>query len=282
MLNRRHALRMLLASALATATMGKLAAAASDSRFAQPDVRSNAVLVLDGTDNKVIFSRRADTPLPIASITKLMTALVVMDAQQPLDEMLKVGSADRSLRKSMATRLAVGTKLTRGDLMCLALMSSENRAARALGQSYPGGEAACVRAMNARARSLGMTHASFADPAGLSSRNVASATDLGRLVIAASKNARIREYSTCQSHSVRVGRTMLEFRNTNTLVRKADWSITVQKTGYIQEAGQCLVMQAMVEGRPTIFVLLDSYGKYTRTADARRIRRWMEARAARA
>jgi D-alanyl-D-alanine endopeptidase (penicillin-binding protein 7) len=279
MLNRRQALQMLVASSLAAGPMGDLVAAVKTGT-SQPDVRSNAVLVLDGTDRSVIFARRADTPQPIASITKLMTALVVLEARQPLDEILRVEAEDRALRKGAASRLTAGTKLRRGDLMCLALMSSENRAARTLGRNYPGGEAACVRAMNARARSLGMMHSTFADPAGLSSRNMATATDLSRLVIAASKNARIREYSTCQSHDVRVGKALLEFRNTNTLVRNADWSITVQKTGYLQEAGRCLVMQAMVKGRPVVFVLLDSYGKNTRTADARRIRRWMEARAA--
>jgi serine-type D-Ala-D-Ala endopeptidase (penicillin-binding protein 7) len=270
-------MQLLVASTLAASPLGE-ALAARKSRSNQPEVRSSAALVLDATDRSVIFSRRPDAVLPIASITKLMTALVVLDGQQPLDEILMVSKDDRAQGKGSASRLAVDTKLSRGDLMCLALMSSENRAAHALGRSYPGGEGAFVKAMNARARQLGMTHAAFEDPAGLSTGNVASATDLSRLVMAASKNARIRDYTTSQSLTVRVGRSMLEFHNTNALVRNSHWNITVQKTGYIQEAGRCLVMQATIEDRPTIFVLLDSFGKYTRTADAVRIRRWMETR----
>ncbi|HEV7716143.1 MAG TPA: serine hydrolase, partial [Steroidobacteraceae bacterium] len=213
-----------------------------------------------------------------ASITKLMTALVVLDGQQPMSETLEITPADRAVGRGTFSRLAVGTRLTRADFMCLALMSSENRAAHALGRNYPGGEAVFVRTMNVKARSLGMTSTLFADPSGLSSQNVASATDLSKLVIAASKSPEIREYSTCKIHTVRVGRKMMDFRNTNSLVSSPGWGITVQKTGYIEEAGRCLVMQANIESRPTIFVLLDSYGKYTRTADARRIRQWMETR----
>jgi serine-type D-Ala-D-Ala endopeptidase (penicillin-binding protein 7) len=278
-MNRRHALRMMAASTLVSSSLWQPAEAAARQRRDEPDVRSNTALVLDRTDHSVLFSRRADVVLPIASITKLMTALVVLDGQLPMDEMLEISPADRAVGRGTFSRLAVGTRLSRGDLMCLALMSSENRAAHALGRNYPGGEATFVRTMNMKARTLGMTRTSFAGPSGLSSKNVATAMDLSKLVIAASKSAAIREYSTCKSHAVRVGRQMMEFRNTNSLVSNPEWGITVQKTGYIEEAGRCLVMQATIESRPTIFVLLDSYGKYTRTADAKRIRQWLETRA---
>jgi D-alanyl-D-alanine endopeptidase (penicillin-binding protein 7) len=241
-----------------------------------PGLRSNSALVLDVSHSSVLYSRNPDAPQPIASITKLMTSLVVADAGQPLDEVLEITKDDRSIGKGAYSRLAYGTKLTRGDLMHLALMSSENRAAHALGRNYPGGLPAFVRAMNKKAAALGMTRSHFVDPAGLSSDNVASPRDLARLVAAAAENPTIRAYSTDHAHAVKVGRQMLEFRNTNTLVSNPTWNIIVQKTGYISEAGQCLVMQAVIEGRTVVMVLLNSFGKYTRVADARRIRRWME------
>jgi D-alanyl-D-alanine endopeptidase (penicillin-binding protein 7) len=241
-----------------------------------PDLRSSSALVLDVTHSKTLYSRNADTPLPIASITKLMTALVVADAGLPLEETLEVKSEDRAQGKGTFSRLAVGTKLTRGELLHLALMSSENRAANALGREYPGGVKAFVRAMNAKAKALGMTRTKFVDPAGLSSDNIASPHDLARLVAAAATNPVIRNYSTDHAHAVKVGRRMLEFHNTNALVSKPDWNIIVQKTGYISEAGRCLVMQAVIDDRTVVMVLLNSFGKYTRVADARRIRKWME------
>ncbi len=242
-----------------------------------PDVRSTAAYVVDTTNGSVVFERKSDVVGPIASITKLMTALVVLDAQQPLDEIIEIANADRWKGKGAFSRLIVGTKLSRGDLLHLALMASENRAARAVGRSYPGGEAAFVRAMNAKAKALGMTQTRFDDPSGLSTENVSSARDLAKLVIAASHNATIREYSTSRKHEVKVGRSRLEFRNTNSLVANPAWTITVQKTGFINEAGECLVMQTMIEERPVVMVLLNSFGKYTRVADAKRIRQWMEA-----
>jgi D-alanyl-D-alanine endopeptidase (penicillin-binding protein 7) len=215
--------------------------------------------------------------MPIASITKLMTALVVLDAKQSLDEPIRITDADRDLPKGGFSRLAVGTTLTRGDLMHLALMSSENRAAHALGNNYPGGVTAMVAAMNAKAAALGMTSSHFVDPTGLSSQNVASPADLSKLVIAASHNPSIREYSTDKSYTVKVRKHMVEFRNTDNLVANPTWKIIVQKTGYITEAGKCLVMAAVIEGRSVVIVLLDSLGKYTRVADAKRIKTWMEA-----
>ena len=242
-----------------------------------PRLKSSSVLIIDQSDSSVLYSRNSDVALPIASITKLMTALVVLDAQQPLDEPIRITEADRDLPKASFSRLAVGTVLSRGDLMHLALMSSENRAAHALGGNYPGGMSAMVAAMNAKAATLGMTHSHFVDPTGLSSQNVASPEDLSKLVIAASHNATIREYSTDSRHSVAIHKRMVEFRNTDNLVANPTWNIIVQKTGYISEAGKCLVMAAVIEGRSVIIVLLDSFGKYTRVADAKRIKTWMEA-----
>jgi serine-type D-Ala-D-Ala endopeptidase (penicillin-binding protein 7) len=242
-----------------------------------PKLKSSSFLIIDQSDASVLYSRHPDVAMPIASITKLMTALVVLDAKQPLDEPIQITDADRDVPKGSFSRLAVGTTLTRGDLMHLALMSSENRAAHALGNNYPGGMPAIVTAMNAKAAKLGMAHAHFVDPTGLSSDNVASPADLSKLVIAASHNPTIREYSTDKHYTVRVHKRLVEFRNTDNLVANPTWNIIVQKTGYITEAGKCLVMEAVIEGRSIVIVLLDSFGKYTRVADAKRIKTWVEA-----
>jgi D-alanyl-D-alanine endopeptidase (penicillin-binding protein 7) len=242
-----------------------------------PKLKSSSVLIIDPSDSSVLYSRNSDVAAPIASITKLMTALVVLDAHQPMGEWLEITRAETELPKTNISRLTVGTVLTRGDLMHLALMASENRAAHALGTYYPGGVPALVRAMNAKARALGMTNAQFDDPTGLSSENVASPEDLSKLVIAASRNATIREYSTDKSYTVRVHRRLVEFHNTDNLVANPAWNIIVQKTGYISEAGKCLVMEAKIEGRNVVIVLLDSLGKYTRVADAKRVKSWMES-----
>ncbi len=247
--------------------------------FNEPQLRSSQVLVVDKSDATVVYSKRANIAAPIASITKLMTALVVLDGKQPMDQMLTISREDCSLHKGAASRLIVGAELSRRDLLHLALMSSENRAAHALGRNYPGGTVAFVAAMNLKARALGMTHAHFVDPSGLSEENVASPEDLVRLVNAASQRATIREFSTDRRHAVKVGRRMMEYRNTNSLVSNPHWTIHLQKTGFINEAGRCLVMQAVIDGRTVVMVLLDSTGKYTRTADAQRIRLWMESRA---
>jgi D-alanyl-D-alanine endopeptidase (penicillin-binding protein 7) len=243
-----------------------------------PGLKSGAAYVVDQDDSAVWYSHNANVASPIASITKLMTALVVADARQPLDEVLEVTAEDRAVGRGASSRLAVGTKLTRGDLLHLALMSSENRAAHALGRNYPGGIPAFAHAMNEKARSLGMTSSHFVEPTGLSSDNVASPEDLSRLVMAAAQNPTIRDFSTDTEHSVRIGRHMVEFRTTDALVRNPAWNIIVQKTGYITEAGRCLVMQAVIGGRNVVIVLLNSFGKYTRVADAVRMRKWIEAR----
>jgi len=263
--------------ALAGLFLGLLAFQATAKNIGDPKLKSGSVLIVDQSDSSVLYSRNSDVAAPIASITKLMTALVVLDAKQPLDEPIQITEADRDLPKAAFSRLTVGTTLTRGDLMHLALMSSENRAAHALGNNYPGGMPAMVAAMNAKAKALGMNNAHFVDPTGLSSQNVASPEDLSKLVIAASKNRTIREFSTDRNYSVRVHKHLVEFRNTDNLVANPTWNIIVQKTGYIAEAGKCLVMAAVIEGRSVVIVLLDSFGKYTRVADAQRVKTWMES-----
>ncbi len=277
---------LLLASMAANATTGSSSHAVRHHHHTHraalsaddPGLRSSAALVLDETHSSVLYSRNADVAMPIASISKLLTALTVADARQPMDEVIEITDADRAIGKGAFSRLAVGTRLTRGDLFHLALMSSENRAAHALARNYPGGLAAFMPAMNAKAKALGMTSAHFVEPTGLSSDNVASPEDLSKLVMAASKNATIREYSTDPGYEVRIGRRMVGFHNTNSLVSNPTWDIVVQKTGYITEAGRCLVMQTVIEGRTIVIVLLNSFGKQTRVADAARIRRWMETK----
>jgi len=242
-----------------------------------PGLKSQFALIVDANDGEVLYERDAGRVVPIASITKLMTALVVLDGKQPLDEVIKITEADRWKGKGAHSRIPVGAKITRGDLLILALMASENRAARTLGRNYPGGLPAFVRAMNAKAKALGMTRTKFDDPSGLSSKNVSTARDLAKLVSAASSDPLIRKYSTLQSHQVKVGKGLLEYRNTNLLIGKSDWDIVVQKTGFTNDAGECLVMRAMIDDRPVDMVLLNSFGTLTRTADARRVRKWMAA-----
>ncbi len=243
-------------------------------------LKSSVALVLDQESNEVLFEKNTHAVLPIASLTKLMTALVVSDAAQPMDEVLEITTADSDYEKRVSSRLRPGTKLPRQDMMMLALMASENRAASALGRHYPGGLDAFIAAMNAKARVLGMNDTHFVDPAGLSQRNVSSAVDLARLVSAAYQNPTIREYSTQSEYTVNAGKRRLQFHNTNALVRRPqDWQIGLQKTGFTNEAGRCLVMQAAVQGRNVVMVFLDSAGKLTRFADANRVRHWIESTA---
>jgi serine-type D-Ala-D-Ala endopeptidase (penicillin-binding protein 7) len=239
------------------------------------DLRSGAVLVLDQDTNEVLLAKNPNAVLPIASITKLMTALVVADAQQPLDEVLTITADDVDTEKGSRSRLQLGTQLTRGEMLHLALMASENRAANALGRHYPGGLPAVVEAMNRKAQALGMTHTRYVEPTGLSSRNQSNATDLALLVREADKNDMIRRLSTSPEAEVAVGARAMHFRNTNSLLRNSEWAIGLQKTGYIAEAGRCVVMQAQMAGRKLIMVLLDSAGKFSRVGDAERIRSWL-------
>ena len=236
-------------------------------------LRSSTAYVQDLETSTVLFAKNENVVRPIASISKLMTAVVVVDANLPMDEMLEITDEDVDGLKHTTSRLRVGTKLSRGDMLHLALMSSENRAANALGRHYPGGLPAFVAAMNAKALSLGMSSTHFIEPTGLSSNNVSSPHDLARLLRAASQRPLIHRYSTDTEYEVEINNRTQTFRNTNLLVRKPDWDIKVSKTGYINEAGECLVMLARINGRDLAIVLLDSQGKLSRIGDAVRIRR---------
>ena len=240
------------------------------------DLRSSVALVIDQDTHEVLLRKNDQAVLPIASLTKLMTGLVISDANLSMTEMISITQADVDTEKGSSSRLAVGTVLSRGDLLHLALMSSENRAAHALGRTYPGGLDAFVARMNARAKTLGMQDSRYVEPTGLSSRNQSSARDLATLVAAAYKEPVLRELSTSPGREIEVGHRTLQYNNTNRLVKSPDWDIGLQKTGYISEAGQCLVMQAQVAGRKLIMVFLDSAGKLSRIADAERVRRWIE------
>jgi len=240
------------------------------------DLRSSVALVVDQRSGETLFAKNSLAVLPIASITKLMTAMVVLDANLPMSEVLEVTDADIDLEKGSRSRLRPGTRLTRAEMLNLALMSSENRAAHALGRQYPGGLGAFVQAMNEKAKSLAMTDSSFVDPTGLSSRNVSNARDLSRMVRAAFEYPLIRQYSTATELTVDTGSRTLSFHSTNRLVDDPGWAIGLQKTGYISEAGRCLVMQASIEGRPLVLVLLDSQGRLSRFGDAQRLRNWLE------
>ena len=242
------------------------------------DLKSSVALVLDQDTDEVLLKKNDHAVLPIASLTKLMTGLVVSDAQLPLDELLTIAQEDVDTEKGSRSRLAVGTQLTRGELMHLALMSSENRAAHALGRTYPGGLQRFVGLMNERALMLGMKDSRFVEPTGLSSANRSSAHDLATLVAAAHREPLLRQLSTSTGYEVAVGSRVLQYNNTNRLVHDPEWQIGLQKTGFISEAGQCLVMQARVAGRKLIMVFLDASGKQGRLADAERVRRWVEER----
>lgn len=238
-------------------------------------LKSSVAYVLDQNTNEVLFSKNPQAVLPIASITKLMTGLVVVDAGLSLDEKITVTSDDVDTEKNTGSRLAIGTTLTRGDMLHLALMSSENRAAHALGRNYPGGLDAFVAAMNTKAAELGMADTHYVEPTGLSSRNQSSASDLAKLVNVASQVPLLRDLTTSREARVALGRRLVQFRSTNGLLSNPLWDIGLQKTGFINEAGKCLVMQARMAGRQLIMVFLDSSGKASRIADAERMRKWL-------
>jgi D-alanyl-D-alanine endopeptidase (penicillin-binding protein 7) len=242
------------------------------------DLKSSVALVMDQDTREVLISKNDGAVLPIASLTKLMTGLVITEARLPMNEMIVISQDDVDTEKGSRSRLKVGAELSRGELMHLALMSSENRAAHALGRTYPGGLATFVQLMNAKAQALGMKDTRYVEPTGLSSKNQSSAKDLATLVAAAYTEPQLRELTTSPGHAVEVANRTLQYNNTNRLVHNPSWDIGIQKTGYISEAGQCLVMQAKVAGRKLIMVFLDSSGKYTRLADAERVRRWVESR----
>ncbi len=268
------------------AALGSVSAA---NRQAPPDLwqqlqprklrlRSAAALIVDRFGNEV-YGKQIDRPMPIASITKLMTAMVILDAELHLEEKITITKADRDLLRLTGSRLRVGAKLSRGELLTLALMASENRAASALARTFPGGRQAFVSHMNQKAESLGMTNSRFADAAGLDSGNVSTAQELTRMVQAASRYPFIRKATTIQKLRVKPykRRGELEYRNTNRLLKKSYWHIGLSKTGYINEAGRCLVMQAVIAEQPLVIILLNSFGKLTPFGDSNRIRKWIEA-----
>lgn len=238
-------------------------------------LKSNVALVIDQASGEAVISKNIHEVHPVASITKLMTALVILDAQVALTTRVNIADQDIDAERGSRSRLKVGTELSRNDLLHLALMASENRAAHALGRTFPGGMPVFVEAMNAKARELGMMSTRFVDPTGLSSANVSTGADLVRLVGETHRHALIRRYSTSASHQVNVlGREVI-FRNTNRLIASDNWDIGLSKTGFINEAGRCLVMQARIQGRPVVIVLLDSWGKLSRIGDANRIKKWL-------
>ncbi|MBK8889042.1 MAG: D-alanyl-D-alanine endopeptidase [Dechloromonas sp.] len=238
---------------------------------------SASALVIDQETGQALIEKQSGTVVPIASISKLMTAMVVLDAKLDMNEVIAIGDDDVDGLKGTRSRLPVGTTMTRETAMLLALMSSENRAANSLGRHYPGGLPAFVKAMNRKAQALGMQNSRFEEPTGLSSNNVSTAHDLARMVAAAARYPEIRAFSTTGDARVDLNGHIREFHNTNALVRSDNWEIGVSKTGYISEAGRCLVMQARVADKPVVIVLLDSAGKMTRVGDANRIKRWMES-----
>lgn len=241
------------------------------------NLKSSVALVVDQDTNEVLFSKNDQAVLPIASLTKLMTGLIISEANLPMDDKITVTQDDVDTEKGSSSRLRVGTELDRGELLHLALMSSENRAAHALGRTYPGGLPVFVKLMNNKAQMLGMKDTRYVEPTGLSSLNQSSARDLVKLVDAAHRQPLMRELSTSTGYQVAVGNRMLQYNNTNRLVKNPTWDIGLQKTGYISEAGRCLVMQAKVAGRQLIMVFLDSAGTLTRIADAERVRHWVES-----
>jgi D-alanyl-D-alanine endopeptidase (penicillin-binding protein 7) len=248
-----------------------------------PKLGSAFAVIYDEQGQRPLYTKNADKIVPIASITKLMTAMVILDAKLPLDEPISIEAEDRDRLKGTRSRMSNGMTLTRGELLKLALMASENRAAAALARTYPGGTQVVLAMMNAKARELGMDSTRFFDPTGLHSDNVSTAQDLVKMVMAAQSYELIHQYTTSPSHVVNVdGRRSIRFSNTNPLVRNASWDIGLSKTGYISEAGRCLVMQARIMQRPVVIVLLDSWGKRTRVGDANRVKQWMENAAARA
>lgn len=239
-------------------------------------VQSGSALVVDQGGGDALYQKNASVVTPIASITKLMTAMVVLDSAPNLQAPITISDDDIDYLRGSRSRLSVGSVMARESALLLALMSSENRAASALARHYPGGVPALLTAMNVKAQALGMRDTRFEDPTGLNSNNVSTANDLVKMVTAAYHYPLIREFTTTSEATVDVGKRELVYHNTNPLVKNADWEVGLSKTGYINEAGKCLVMQARVADKPLVIVLLDSVGKLTRVGDANRIKRWLE------
>lgn len=262
---------MLINPAYATSSPAK-------SPVQQQELAAGSALLMDLTTNEVLYSSNPQLVAPIASVTKLMTAMVVLDAQQSLAEKLPVVIKDTKEMQGVYSRVRLGSQLSRHDLLLITLMSSENRAAASLAHHYPSGHAAFIQAMNDKARALGMHNSHFVEPTGLSANNISSAHDLVLLIKAAQDYPLIRQFSTTGHKTVTFSqpRYSLDFRNTNALVRKNDWSIEVSKTGFTKKAGHCLVMSTEINQRPVALVVLDAFGKYTHMADANRLKKWLE------
>lgn len=282
--------RMLLGALLLPASLGAFATPFLNPPSAQPaqhkgflerrddpTLSSAAFVIANPRTGEILSERNGNRVMPIASITKLMTALVVLDANQRMNEMITVSKADIDRIKGTGSRLAIGSRLSRAEMLHISLMASENRAASSLARYYPGGQRAFIAAMNAKARMLGMWHTRFADSTGLNPRNVSTAHDLAKLVAAASAYPLIRQYTSAQQHYVRTGKRQLHYRNSNRLVHDANWQVLVSKTGYIREAGRCLVMEARINREPMIMVLLNADTSGARVADAQRVRSWLES-----
>jgi len=280
----RASLSLGLAFPLLATYAGDAAAARSGANHASSSaqklsLRSAAAIIQDQETGEILYGKNASTVTPIASITKLMTAMVVLDAHPDLNETITISSEDMDSLKGTHSRLKPGASLSRDELLRVALMASENRAAAALGRTYPGGFDVFVRAMNHKAQMLGMNDSRFGDATGLSSANVSSAEDLLKLVRAAHQYELIRSYTTMTGHEVHVAGRPLAYRNTNRLVSNESWNIGLSKTGFTNDAGRCLVLQAKLAERKVIIVLLDSWGKLSRIGDANRVRAWLEAKA---
>ena len=283
----RSLLPLLLGAVMLPATMDSAhanpfsASSKSSSGFLErrdvPNLSSAAFVVANHRTGEVISERNGNRVMPIASLTKLMTALVVLDANLRLNEMLTVTNADIDRIKGTGSRLAIGSRLSRAEMLHIALMSSENRAASALARHYPGGQRAFVEAMNAKARMLGMWNTRYADSTGLNPRNVSTAQDLAKLAAAAASYPLIRQYSTDQQSYVRTNKRQLHYLNSNRLIREGQWEFTLSKTGYIREAGRCLVLGTKVNHEPVIMVLLNAETTNDRVADAKRIKTWLES-----
>jgi len=270
--------RLVFVRFFAIAALSAVSALTSAVHAQGPNLLSQAALIVDARTGDPIFAKNANNVTPIASITKLMTAMVVLDAQQNLDQTLTVDLDDLDFLKASRSRLSIGSELTRREMLRLALMSSENRAASSLGRFYPGGLSAAVAAMNAKAKALGMNNTRYVDTTGLSPENVSTARDLAVMVQAAQRYPLIREFSTQPEEYVQIPATgkTLHFNNSNALVKSGGWDISLQKTGFIREAGRCVVMLAQIAQRPVVLVLLDSVGKFSRIGDAQRVKTWME------
>ena len=271
-----HAAETVKRKATTTSSKHKQSTASLEEDVRTLALQSSAVLVQDQATGSVLYEKNSTAVLPIASISKLMTAMVALDNMPDLREVMTITEEDVDMLKGTRSRLKVGTQLTREEMLRLALMSSENRAASALSRYYPGGRANFVAAMNRKSQALGLQDTHFSDPTGLTSENVSSARDLVKMVAAAHRYPLIREFTTTAEYDVMVDGRQQSFHNTNSLVRSNSWDIGLSKTGFINEAGKCLVMQAWFNQKPTIIVLLDSWGKLTRIGDANRIKRWLE------